>query len=68
MPVYPGALRLARNSGLEWHPRLQVLPFGPECRDAPSSHGKRLFAGIALERLLVLMLHFPFASNDSGGG
>jgi hypothetical protein len=28
----------------------------------------RLSAGIALARLLVLTLHFLFASNGSGGG
>lgn len=64
----PNDFRFARHSGLEWHLRLQVLPFGRERRDAPSSYGKRLSAGIAQERLLVLTLHLLFASNDSGGG
>jgi len=63
----PNDFRFASNSGLEWHLRLQVLPVGPERRDAPSSHGKRISAGIALERLLVLTLHLLFAANDSGG-
>ena len=36
----PTDFRFARYSGLEWRLRLQVLPSGPERRDAPSSHGQ----------------------------
>lgn len=43
-----------------------VLTFGLSV--ASSSHAKRPFAGVALERLLVLTLHILFASNDSGAG